>query len=353
MKKYADLIKLFAGIWIVWFLIKDFAVIRNEVISVLKLWSGTLIPSLFPYLVLSGFLTSSEALAPVNKLLFPLRKLFKLSSGGMKIYVCSLFCGYPSGAVCTSELYKSGSISANEAERLICFTNNASPLFLITAVGESILGSAGDGFAIYVIQIISASVIAFSLTFFSERKNTKHNFSNDGTTNGGKSFCDCCQSSVNAILMIGGYAVISTVLATIVILTVKQFFPGYNDGANGIIYGIFEISSALFKLSKINSSDIFPILCALVSWSGLSVILQIKSVLPKKIKTKKLIVSKICQATISFFLGTVYQKTQMTSNFSFPTEHIIKASLIISAILFGVLLSIRMQCLRKRSIPRL
>ena len=81
--------------------------------------------------------------------------------------------------------------------------------------------------------------------------------------------------------MIGGYAVISTVLATIVILTVKQFFPENNDGANGIIYGIFEISSALFKLSKINSSDIFPILCALVSWSGLSVILQIKSVLPK------------------------------------------------------------------------
>ncbi len=338
MKRYYSHIKLIIAFWIVCFLIKDFEVIRSEITNVLHLWSSTLIPSLFPYLVLSGYLTASGALSGISRFVFPVRKTLSLSADGAGVWLCSLFCGYPSGAVCTSELYSCGKISKNEAERLLCFTNNAGPLFLISAVGECMLGSAGDGVLIYVVQTVSAFITAVVLSVV--QKSGENNFKEQKVRleKSGKSFCECCQASVNAMLMICAYAVVASVFSKVVLLSADKLLSCLSKEGRGwvegIVYGFFEISTALSKISQLKGSALtLPVMCALVSWSGVSVILQIKSVIPSELKTKKLFLSKAFQSLLSFSMAFVYQLTESRWHLDFSAEPVIKVSFVMCVVI--------------------
>lgn len=52
-----------------------------------------------------------------------------------------IISGYPIGAKIVTEFRKNGDCSRAEAERLLAFTNNSGPLFIIGTVGVSMFGN--------------------------------------------------------------------------------------------------------------------------------------------------------------------------------------------------------------------
>ena len=155
MKKLLTMITASYAVFCLIFLYKD---ITEDIRIALTMWVHVLIPSLFPYLVLSQYITSSGIISNIPVLGKVIAKILSLSPAGVSVYLCSLMCGYPAGALCTAELWKQKSIGTSEAKRLITFTNNASPVFLICAIGEGMLKSLKDGLAIYIIQTASALI---------------------------------------------------------------------------------------------------------------------------------------------------------------------------------------------------
>ena len=103
----------------------------------LKLWLETLLPTLLPFMILTGILVRTDG---ITKILHPIAPFFKtvfgLSPGGTYVFLLGLLTGYPMGAKLAADLYYAGKISRQETEYLLTFCNNPSPAFLITYVGQ-------------------------------------------------------------------------------------------------------------------------------------------------------------------------------------------------------------------------
>lgn len=107
----------------------------------LDLWLHTLLPTLLPFMILSNLLIHTQA---VERLLTPLQAFWNrflgLSPYGAYAFLLGMLCGYPMGAKLTGDLYGAGRITRGEADYLLTFCNNASPMFLSTYLVVTILG---------------------------------------------------------------------------------------------------------------------------------------------------------------------------------------------------------------------
>ena len=86
----------------------------------LRLCAETVVPALFPFLVLSSLLVELGGLAflapPLQRLL---GRLFGCSAAGVGVFLLSLAGGYPMGPRLIAQLYATGQLSRQEAEHLL------------------------------------------------------------------------------------------------------------------------------------------------------------------------------------------------------------------------------------------
>ena len=135
-----DVCLILCGI-LVWFL-ADARQLRLEAAKALTLCAGTVIPALFPFMVVTGLLVRlgfAQWLAPDMAGL--MASLFRLPGCAGSALLLGLVGGYPIGARTAAELYASGDLTRQEAERLLTFCNNSNPVFLISVLGAGVFGA--------------------------------------------------------------------------------------------------------------------------------------------------------------------------------------------------------------------
>lgn len=125
--------------------------------------AGTgILPVLFPFLVISALLTEGGASETIGKRLGrPLSSLLGISDGGSAAVLLGLFCGFPIGARITSRLFSMGRIDAAERDRLLFLSSGPSFLFLYSAVGIRLYGSAQIGLMLYLSSVLSTLFVGF------------------------------------------------------------------------------------------------------------------------------------------------------------------------------------------------
>lgn len=122
----------------------------------------TVIPSLFPFFVLSRLLAGSPAAAGLCRFLMPLtEKIFHLPRVAAPALVLGALGGYPTGAQTAAALYRAGRLTASEAERLLSFCSNAGPGFVFGLLG-SIFGLRGAALLLTV-HLFSAALVGYFL----------------------------------------------------------------------------------------------------------------------------------------------------------------------------------------------
>lgn len=95
------------------------------------LWFHTVLPTLLPFIILSGLLVTSGALLPLLQKADKICRVFPgLSGAGTYALVLGVLCGFPMGARTTAALLRENSISQREARLLLCVSNHVSPAFL-------------------------------------------------------------------------------------------------------------------------------------------------------------------------------------------------------------------------------
>ena len=133
----------------------------------LVLCGQVVIPSLFPFLVLSAFLVRSGLAQRAGRLLGPLTQtLFRLPGAAGSAVFMSLIGGYPLGARMTSQLLDAALITAQQARRMLLFCVNSGPAFLISAVGAAMLHSRRAGLLLCASLTASALLIGVFTRFF-------------------------------------------------------------------------------------------------------------------------------------------------------------------------------------------
>lgn len=118
----------------------------------LSLCAELIIPSLFPFFVLSILLNRLGLPAMLGRLAAPLGRMLGVSGTGCTALIMGLCGGYPLGAAYIADMHESGAIDQNEAERLLGFCNNSGPAFIIGAVGAGVFASSKAGVYLYCIH---------------------------------------------------------------------------------------------------------------------------------------------------------------------------------------------------------
>ena len=123
----------------------------------LSLCAKTLVPSLFPYITATNLISSCGVLPRISETAAGryLRRLSGLSGAGVTAVIVGLISGFPSGAVFLGRMKRSGEIGSDEAARLMPFVNNASPAFVLGAVG-SLFGSPALGATLFAAQCVAS-----------------------------------------------------------------------------------------------------------------------------------------------------------------------------------------------------
>jgi len=273
------------------------SVFFSEVIAVsiraaLPLLTRVIIPSIFPFIILSDFLTTYVDFSSIKLISKLFERVFKINGAAAVAFITGILCGFPLGVRCAVKLYACGKITKAECERLIGFSNNTGPAFLISGIGAGLYGNVKLGLCLYFSMIISSVAVGF---LFSLSK-TPSDSSSDYTLS--KNHLDITESIRSAGL--STLYICSYILAFSCIGAIIRRITG--EGALYLfIIPFIEIGSSTAILASYgigNSLTLFLTGFA-VGFSGICVHFQAKSFLAKTdIKMRKYIIMKLVQGVI-------------------------------------------------------
>ncbi|HOV43156.1 MAG TPA: sporulation integral membrane protein YlbJ, partial [Syntrophothermus lipocalidus] len=113
----------------------------------IDLWFRLVLPALFPFFVASELLVQFGFVRLLGWLLEPItRPFFRLPGASSFVIVMGFTSGFPVGAFLTRRLLEEKLLNIKEAERLVSFTNNASPLFILGTVAVGMFGLPEAGY---------------------------------------------------------------------------------------------------------------------------------------------------------------------------------------------------------------
>ncbi|MBE6625552.1 MAG: hypothetical protein E7628_00005 [Ruminococcaceae bacterium] len=213
----------------------------HEAVSALTLSVKRVIPSLFPFMVLSDIIISMDLLMPIYSLI-PTEKLFRLPRCTASVILCGLLCGFPIGAAGAAKLYAEGKINRREAEVLCAVSSHASPAFLIGVVG-SIWGSKRFGVMLYFAQVlfclISGVVIShIALPKASSSKSCPENSA--AKPRFSPSLCSAVHSASLTCMTVTGNILFFRVLGSVLSVVIPTLAPVFSvmfEFSGGTVYG--------------------------------------------------------------------------------------------------------------------
>ncbi len=268
--------------------------ISSSILNGLAMCYHTIIPTVFPFFIISELLLlllDFEKIQPLTKIF---ERLFKINGSALSVFLCGAVCGFPIAVTLSEKLYKSDIISKEECERLIGFSNHASPAFVICAIGIGMRKSAAQGIAIYFISLLSSLICAyiFSLGKTASTRG-KHEKSKLGF-----SLVKSIKRATEATINVCGFITFFSMLIGILSCIIKS------DVTLALLSSLLEISNASFLISTpglFSESLSFALTAFAVTFSGLSVHMQSKSMLiGTDISMKTYYLMKLTSAFISF-----------------------------------------------------
>lgn len=106
----------------------------------LKLWANNVVPSLFPFFIATNLLSHTDVINHISKHCNKIMKpLFNVPGESAYAFIIGLISGYPVGAKIVTDLRNNNLCTKDEAERMLCFTNNSGPLFIIGTVRNNFI----------------------------------------------------------------------------------------------------------------------------------------------------------------------------------------------------------------------
>ena len=280
--------------------------------SGLSLCLNVIVPSLFPFFVLSSLVVDLGIAAKLGRLLEPvMRPLFRVRGSCAGALVLGFIGGYPVGARTALQLYQQGLCTKTEAERLLAFCNNSGPAFILGVVGAGIFGDSRVGLLLYLTHAAASLVVGFLARFYKSSGSCSHACRAKPIamrplpTAFTEAVTHAMQSVLNICAFVIFFSVVLRLLTAYGILSILaqllSLFGFEPEWARRLVAGLLELSSGVSSLSSGGKfSGLASMAAFMLGWAGLSVHCQVLSFLADSgLSAKIYLAGKLCHGLIA------------------------------------------------------
>ncbi|MDD4795795.1 MAG: hypothetical protein PHG03_04485 [Bacilli bacterium] len=235
--------------------------ITTAIIEGINIWITNLFPTLFPILILSDLIISTDLIKVLTSFIGPIfNKLFKVSPYAAYVFWMSALSGCPSNAKYIKDLLDHNLISKTEAVKILSMSLLYNPVLILTITSYL---NKKDGYFIIIANIVINLIIGFI---------------NRGVI---------CGINLDKILIPKDFNLVSSISKTIdtlllvlgslvLFISLSSLLPLNHP----LLDGIFEITNGIKEIEYIiNYNHQLMMTGILLSFGGLSIQTQIKSIL--------------------------------------------------------------------------
>ena len=252
----------------------------------LSLCGNVILPSLFPFFVLSSLVVELGMSRCLGRLFQPvMAPLFRVNGACASAVALGFIGGYPVGARTAIALYESGQCSRTEAERLLAFCNNSGPAFILGVVGTGVFGSGAAGLLLYLAHVAASLLVGVLFRFYRYREPPRPSRQPEAHFQAARfsaAFTRSVTSSLASALNICAFILFFTV--TIRMLTLSGLLTGLarllarlcaplglsQVWAERLLTGVLEVSSGVSSLTGGALSGRLSMAAFMLGWAGLS-----------------------------------------------------------------------------------
>lgn len=253
---------------------------------------NVIIPSLFPfsvcmlYIIKSGFTDKFKFISPVTL------KILGVNSFCFFLFLFSLLGGYPIGAKLINEAIENKALTAEEGRKMLNFCVNAGPAFIVSAVGNALLGSNKLGYILLASHISASFLICRFLG-----KNISNADSRQKILPAAENFVAAASDSATAVMGICGFVILFSSVTEYL-----DYFSLKYDFLTPLIY-ISEVTNGVTKTHNIY------LISFLLGFSGISIWCQVMSVSKSvNINIFSFIMYRIIHGLLSLFFTFILLK---------------------------------------------
>ena len=261
----------------------------------LGLCYNVILPSLFPFFILTSLTISLGLAGYLGRLLEPVMgPVFHLSGACAAPLVLGFIGGYPVGARAALTLYESGSCSKSECERLLGFCNNSGPAFILGVVGAGVFADSRVGVLLCLVHGLASVCVGVLFRFYKGRE-WKGGHGGTGPITAcrfSEAFTGAVSGAVTSTLNICAFVITFTVILRLCFLSGllpalagllgRLLAPlGFTEvWAQRLLTGLLELSSGVWTLTGEGSlTGRVSMAAFLLGWAGISVHCQVLSFL--------------------------------------------------------------------------
>lgn len=227
----------------------------------------SVIPSLFPFIVLTGMLASVVS-GGNFRFLHPLGKLLGIPRGREGLFLTGILGGYPTGALAVHQAWQSGQLKDHDARRMLAFCSNAGPAFLFGILGAK-FPQTEMLWLLWGIHILSAILVGMLLPGKSHAEQSVPSATSLTLT-----------QSVKSAVATMGYICGWIVLFRIVLVFCDRWFLWLLPQAARVgFYGFLELANGCLTIDTLASMGArFIISSGMLAFGGICVLMQTASV---------------------------------------------------------------------------
>ncbi|MEI3597016.1 MULTISPECIES: sporulation integral membrane protein YlbJ [unclassified Oceanobacillus] len=312
----------------------------------LNMWAEVVFPSLLPFFITAELLLAFGVVKFLGVLFEPImRPLFNVPGAGSFGWMMGMASGYPTGAKIAARLREEKQLTQIEAERLVSFTNNSSPLFIFGAISVGLFHNAALGALLAAAHYGSNMVVGILMRFYkireekpiinkAKKKNNSpiliqavkqmHRTRSRDPRPLGEILGDAVLQSIKTLVMVGGFIILFSVIVQLLHLVnftilFSKLFEGifFLLGIPGTLAvpffsGLFEITLGATLISEITTDSLLPkviLVSFILGFNGFSVQAQVASILAKTdIRFSPYVFARVLHGIIASILTIIFYK---------------------------------------------
>ena len=281
----------------------------------LKLFFYSVLPGLLPFMFLTKLLTEIGFLFKASTKLTPFsKKVFGTPGVSLYAFFMSILSGYPIGAKIISDLHQKQLISENDANKMSFFCTTSGPVFVIGAVGIGMFHSFKIGLIIYISHITSSILLGIIYNLLSKKQSFMQTQKSPiiFQQKSENIMSNVVSETVNSLFIVGAYITIFYLAGEIFdyfkifdflsqILSPALSTTSINHSTlKSLLYGLLEVTHGAKELSFSLSPINIALVSGIISFGGISIIMQSLAFLKTcKIKAHTFVFAKCVHMILS------------------------------------------------------